>query len=100
MAGKRPINKRHAGITDVANGLGRNCESFLDAIIKGAFTVPGDGSLDFEAIAKALATKGYEGWFVIETGQDPVVNPPLEMAKKGRAELFRVMDAASCEVVT
>ena len=84
---------------DVVNGLDREKESFLDAVIKGAFTVPGDGSLDFEAIAKALAAKGYEGWFVIEAEQDPVANPPLEMAKKGRAELFRVMDAAGYEVV-
>ena len=84
---------------DVVDGLNRESESFLDAVIKGAFTVPGDGSLDFEAIAKAMAAKGYEGWFVIEAEQDPVANPPLEMAKKGRAELFRVMDAAGYEVV-
>lgn len=84
---------------DVVNGLNREKESFLDAVIKGAFTVPGDGSLDFEAIAKALAAKGYEGWFVIEAEQDPIANPPLEMAKKGRAELFRVIDAAGYEVV-
>ena len=84
---------------DVVDGLDRTRESFLDAVIKGAFTVPGDGSLAFEAIVKALAAKGYEGWFVIEAEQDPVANPPLEMAKKGRAELVRVMDAAGYEVV-
>ena len=105
----RVIQNHHARIThvhakdiraDVVNGLDRSRESFLDAVIKGAFTVPGDGSLDFEAISKALAAKGYEGWFVIEAEQDPVANPPLEMARKGRAELFRVMDAAGYEVVT
>lgn len=83
---------------DVINALDRSTESFLDAVIKGAFTVPGDGSLDFEKIVKALAGKGYEGWFVIEAEQDPIANPPLEMAKKGRAELKRVMDAAGYEV--
>lgn len=82
----------------VINALDRNHESFLDAVIKGAFTVPGDGSLDFEEIVTALATKGYEGWFVIEAEQDPIANPPLEMALKGRAELKRVMDAAGYEV--
>lgn len=82
----------------VINALDRNHESFLDAVIKGAFTVPGDGSLDFEQIVTALATKGYEGWFVIEAEQDPIANPPLEMALKGRAELKRVMDAAGYEV--
>lgn len=83
---------------DVTDGLNRTRESFLDAVIKGAFTVPGDGSLDFEAIVRALAQKGYEGWFVIEAEQDPKVSPPLEMAIKGRAELKRVMDAAGYEV--
>lgn len=84
----------------VVDGLDRKSESFLDAVIKGAFTVPGDGSLDFEAIVKALANKDYEGWFVIEAEQDPKANPPLDMAIKGRAELKRVMDAAGYEVTT
>ncbi len=82
----------------VVDGLDRSRESFLDAVIKGAFTVPGDGSLDFEALAKALAAKNYEGWFVIEAEQDPVANPPLNMAIKGRAELKRVMGVAGYEV--
>lgn len=82
----------------VIEGLDRTRESFLDAVIKGAFTVPGDGSLDFDEIVKALAAKGYEGWFVIEAEQDPKANPPLDMAVKGRAELKRVMDAAGYEV--
>ena len=104
----RVIESHHARIShvhtkdiraDVVNGLDRAKETFLDAVVKGAFTVPGDGSLDFKAIANALAAKGYEGWFVIEAEQDPIANPPLEMARKGRAELFRVLDAAGYEVV-
>ncbi|MDE3026838.1 MAG: myo-inosose-2 dehydratase [Paracoccaceae bacterium] len=83
----------------VVDGLDRSRESFLDAVVKGAFTVPGDGSLDFEAIVKALAAKGYEGWFVVEAEQDPKVSPPLEMAQKGQKELLRVMAAAGYEVV-
>lgn len=84
---------------EVVDGLDRTRESFLEAVIKGAFTVPGDGSLDFEVIVKALAGKGYEGWFVVEAEQDPVANPPLAMAKKGYNELQRVMAAAGYEVV-
>ena len=104
----RVIENHHARIhhvhvkdirADVVDGLDRSRESFLDAVIKGAFTVPGDGALDFEAITKALAAKGYQGWFVIEAEQDPIANPPLEMAKKGRAELCRVMEAAGYEVI-
>ena len=103
----RVIDNHHARIThvhtkdvrqQVIDGIDRSRASFLDAVIKGAFTVPGDGSLDFEAIVKALAAKGYEGWFVVEAEQNPVANPPLEMAKMGHAELLRVMAAAGYEV--
>jgi inosose dehydratase len=104
----RVLDKHHSRIThvhtkdirqQVVNGLDRSKESFLDAVVKGAFTVPGDGSLDFEAIVRACAKHGYEGWFVVEAEQDPKVSPPLEMAIKGHKELMRVMKAAGYEVV-
>ncbi len=104
----RVIDKHHKRIThvhtkdvrmEVINGLDRSRESFLDAVIKGAFTVPGDGSLDFEAIVRRLASYGYEGWFVVEAEQDPVKSPPLRMAQIGHKELMRVMTAAGYEVV-
>ncbi|HFL2189030.1 TPA: myo-inosose-2 dehydratase [Pseudomonas putida] len=103
----RVIENHHARILhvhtkdirgSVVDGLNRSRESFLDAVMKGAFTVPGDGSLNFEAIVKALAAKGYQGWFVVEAEQDPRTNPPLDMAIKGHAELLRVMAAAGYEV--
>ena len=104
----RCIDKHHARIRhvhtkdvrmDVINGLDRTKESFLDAVIKGAFTVPGDGSLDFGAIVKKLSSYGYEGWFVVEAEQDPKASPPLKMAQVGHKELMRVMTAAGYEVV-
>lgn len=104
----RCIDKHHKRIRhvhtkdvrmDVINGLDRSKESFLDAVIKGAFTVPGDGSLDFEAIVKKLAGYGYEGWFVVEAEQDPKKAPPMKMAEIGHKELMRVMTAAGYEVV-
>ena len=104
----RVIDKHHKRISHVhtkdvrmgvINGLDRTKESFLDAVIKGAFTVPGDGSLDFETIVKKLAGYGYEGWFVVEAEQDPVKAPPLEMAKIGHKELLRVMALAGYTVV-
>jgi len=61
--------------------------------------VPGDGSLDFATIIARLASYGYEGWFVVEAEQDPKISPPLEMAKKGHAELMRLMASAGYEVV-
>lgn len=104
----RCIDKHHKRIRhvhtkdvrmDVINKLDRTRESFLDAVIKGAFTVPGDGSLDFEAIVKKLASYAYEGWFVVEAEQDPRKAPPLKMAQIGHKELIRVMTAAGYEVV-
>ena len=104
----RVIDKHHKRIThvhtkdvrmDVIGKLDRTSESFLNAVVKGAFTVPGDGSLDFASIVGRLASYGYEGWFVVEAEQDPTINPPLAMAKKGHAELVRVMALAGYEVV-
>ncbi len=103
----RVIDRHHARISHVhtkdvrmpvIEALDRSRESFLDAVLKGAFTVPGDGSLDFEAIVKKLASYGYEGWFVVEAEQDPKMAPPLEMAKIGHRELMRVMAAAGYTV--
>jgi inosose dehydratase len=83
---------------EVINSLDRSKDSFLDAVVRGAFTVPGDGSLDFVTIVKRLASYGYEGWFVVEAEQDPVKNPPLRMAETGHKELLRVMSAANYSV--
>jgi inosose dehydratase len=104
----RVIDRHHSRIShvhtkdvrsSVIDKLDRKQESFLDAVVKGAFTVPGDGSLDFAAIIDRLASYGYEGWFVVEAEQDPKISPPLEMARKGHAELMRLMASAGYEVV-
>lgn len=105
----RAIDKHHKRINHVhvkdirravVDGLDRSKQSFLDAVALGAFTVPGDGSLDFGAIVKKFADYGYEGWFVVEAEQDPKKNPPLKMAQVGYKELMRVMTAAGYEVET
>ncbi|MFM1907923.1 MAG: myo-inosose-2 dehydratase [Pseudomonadota bacterium] len=57
--------------------------SFLTGVINGTFTVPGDGSIDFAAVLKALREAGYEGWLVVEAEQDPAVAPSYQYAKKG-----------------
>ncbi|MGV8832071.1 MAG: myo-inosose-2 dehydratase [Devosia sp.] len=103
------IDRHHQRIThvhvkdvrmDVINRLDRAKQSFLDAVALGAFTVPGDGSLDFGAIVQKFADYGYEGWFVVEAEQDPKANPPLRMAQVGYKELIRVMSAAGYTVET
>ena len=85
---------------DVVETLDRTRQSFLDAVALGAFTVPGDGSLDFAAIVQQLADHGYQGWFVVEAEQDPRANPPARMAAIGYKELTRVMAAAGYQVET
>lgn len=84
----------------VVDALDWEKQSFLDAVALGAFTVPGDGSLDFAAIVRKLAEHGYEGWFVVEAEQDPKKNPPLKMAQLGHKVLMRVMAAAGYTVET
>jgi inosose dehydratase len=105
----RAIDKHHARITHVhvkdirrpvIDALDRTRQSFLDAVALGAFTVPGDGSLDFGTIVQRFADYGYEGWFVVEAEQDPKKNPPLKMAQVGHRELMRVMTAAGYTVET
>lgn len=57
--------------------------SFLNGVINGTFTVPGDGVIDFEAVLYHLKNAGYEGWLVVEAEQDPAVAPSYQYAKKG-----------------
>jgi inosose dehydratase len=57
--------------------------SFLESVINGAFTVPGDGAVDFPALVKVLRESGYEGWLVVEAEQDPAVAPAYQYADKG-----------------
>ncbi len=82
----------------VVEGLDRSRESFLDAVLKGVFTVPGDGSLDFGELVRRMADAGYEGWFVVEAEQDPALAPPDEYARIGYAELFRVLVNSGYEI--
>ncbi len=67
--------------------------SFLDAVINGAFTVPGDGAVDFATIVARLKQHGYRGWLVVEAEQDPAVAPSYAYAQKGYRTLRSLVDA-------
>jgi inosose dehydratase len=58
--------------------------SFLQAVKEGVFTVPGDGSIDFAPVFRALKKAKYTGWWVVEAEQDPAKANPLEYAVKAR----------------
>lgn len=66
--------------------------SFLDAVVAGVFTVPGDGMLDFSAALAPLAKAGYEGWLIVEAEQDPAKAHPLTYARKAYAHLRAVAE--------
>ncbi len=63
--------------------------SFLDSVVQGVYTVPGDGMIDYPAVFRALP--GYAGWVVIEAEQDPAKANPLTYAKMGHANLRRFL---------
>jgi inosose dehydratase len=61
--------------------------SFLDAVLDGVFTVPGDGCIDFSGALVELTAADYNGWLVVEAEQDPEKAPPLAYARLGFAQL-------------
>jgi inosose dehydratase len=65
--------------------------SFLESVVAGVFTVPGDGVIDFEPILQVLADHNYEGWLMVEAEQDAAKADPLLYAKKARAHLREII---------
>jgi len=66
--------------------------SFLDAVIAGVFTVPGDGVVDFPAALRELP--GYNRWLVVEAEQDPAKANPLHYARLGHENLRNYAEQA------
>ena len=69
--------------------------SFLTSVLAGAFTVPGDGAIDFDAVLGLLRAGGYQGWLVVEAEQDPAVAPSYRYAQQGYQTLRRIV-AGGC----
>lgn len=59
--------------------------SFLAGVRLGAFTVPGDGIIDFSPIFNILDKADYKGWLLVEAEQDPAIANPFKYALKARA---------------
>ena len=58
--------------------------SFLQGVRLGAFTVPGDGTIDFKPVFDVLDEADYEGWMLVEAEQDPAIANPFKYAKMAR----------------
>lgn len=73
--------------------LARNRQwSFLASVLNGVFTVPGDGSVDFDGVARLLAQNDYKGWLVVEAEQDPAVAPSYRYAEMGYRTLATLVE--------
>ena len=72
--------------------------SFLDAVVDGVYTVPGDGCIDFMAALRPVADAGYSGWIVCEAEQDPAKAHPLTYARKGHATLVDTVQRLGLEL--
>lgn len=68
--------------------------SFLDSVLAGVFTVPGDGCVDYAAVLPPVAAAGYSGWLVVEAEQDPAIAHPLTYARMGYDNLTRFAAAS------
>ena len=74
-------------------------KSFLDGVLDGLFTVPGDGDIDFLPTLTHLQQTGYEGWLVVEAEQDPEVAHPLTYAQMGYRHLHDLAEMAGFRIV-
>ena len=70
--------------SEVVAKVRENRWSFLEGVRQGAFTIPGDGCVEFDPIFACLAESGYEGYMVVEAEQDPAKANPLEYAIRAR----------------
>ena len=79
---------------DVFKRVQSSDKSFLDGVLDGMFTVPGDGALDYGKVMRALADISYSGWIVVEAEQDPAVYSPRTYGELGLRTLEREAAAA------
>ena len=80
---------------DVARRAAENDWSFLDAVLEGVYTVPGDGTVDYVSVFKAVPH--YSGWVVIEAEQDPDKADPKHYVTMGYENLQRFLAEAGLQ---
>ena len=77
----------------------KNDSSFRKAFLDGAFTVPGDGCIDYKPFLNNLKEKNYSGWLVVEAEQDPAKANPFEYAKIGYNYLSKTAKECGFEII-
>ena len=83
---------------NILKTINKSKDSFLNCVLKGVFTVPGDGVIDYEDFTSRLFDTGYEGWIVVEAEQDPKKANPLKYAKKGYNSLELALKKTGYEI--
>jgi inosose dehydratase len=95
---EHPARVAHVHCKDVRGPVFRAVQSgrksFLDGVLDGMFTVPGDGDLDYAEVMRALTHIGYLGWVIVEAEQDPAKAEPRAYQQKGLDTLRREARAA------
>jgi inosose dehydratase len=93
-----PERVAHVHCKDVRREVFRKLKqeggSFLNGVLRGMFTVPGDGELDFRKAMQALAEISYCGWIIVEAEQDPAIADPRRYGELGLTTLRREAAAA------
>lgn len=74
----------------VATGVAEASGDYFAAVQGGVFCELGQGSVDFPAITKALASMDYQGWIVVEQDVLPGMGSPLQSAVRNRGYLARL----------
>lgn len=80
---------RHVHLKDIRHDVMVRCNetnrTFIESVMEGVFTVPGDGAIDFAPIFQVLADANFAGWLMVEAEQDALKANPLEYARMARA---------------
>ena len=85
---------------DVLEKSLKNDSTFRQAFLDGAFTVPGDGCIDYKPFLTVLKNRNYEGWLVVEAEQDPAKANPFEYAKIGYDYLSKTAKECGFDIIS
>ena len=85
---------------DVLEKSLKNDSTFRQAFLDGAFTVPGDGCIDYKPFLTVLKNRNYEGWLVVEAEQDPAKANPFEYAKIGYNYLSKTAKECGFNIIS